>query len=563
MKMQIKPEGLKGAQKAYLRRFLKDNLGMIVGLFSMVLLESLLLVSLPILMKYLVENDYNFFRLQSLMVDLIFISLFVLILIGVSFAIIRLGQMICFKLTNQIKKHWLIHFFQTPSSDSSKLSDGSLMAKMVYHTQLMKMGLERVVLEGGKGAIFYAVILIAALFFSSTTVFWLCLGFPLLCLSFWIAFLIGRHYISQEQTLNSRLIKVLLHQMNNLPQTQSLGLAQERFNDLSNIIEQDTYFRMRRETWLKFSDRLVFALILLSGALLYLVKDFYPILHWNNWSDGAVGIILTGFFTKILIQAIHAGIFWQAMQAGLQISVPEFITGKNPLDDRVKINFKKGLVLQGAQVKLSKFSKAIRDFHLELPPHSKTLIEGKGPVGKTTLAKHLCGLESVDSLNIKNDGEFYLSVAWSKRNKYRQLISLIPIFRGSVGEFLLAKPADQMDSEDIDKIFSVLKKYPQFEFIFQYNEFLGKRFDSFQGSLTELCLLQFAAAIINKPKLICIDNSVTDLNNSLVQSSLEILETECAESIFVYFSEGEKQTDKYNNVYQLTNNKLIDTAKNA
>lgn len=557
LKNSLKPEHLKGTQKAYLRRFFKANLGLETALLLCSILESLLLVSLPIIMKYLVERDYNLFQLEKLVSDLIILTILGIIYIITSYSIIRLGQELFFRLTNQIKRHWLIYFFQTPSVESSKLSDGSLLTKMVYHIQLMRMGLERVILEGGRAIIFYLIILIAAFFFSSSSIFWLCLGFPLLCLSFWIAYLIGRYYISNEQTLNSRLIKSLLHQMNNLAHIQSLGLVQDRFEQLNQIIEQDTYFRKRRETWLKFSDRLIFAVVLLTGGFLYLIKDFYPILHWNNWSDGAVGIILTGFFTKILIQTVHAGIFWQALQTGLQISVPEFTVGKNSLGEKVKINFSAGLTIQGQKVKLSKFASPIKKFQLQLKPAQKVLIFGEGTVGKSTLAKYLCGLENVPSLNVKNDGQFLLATFWGKQNRDRQLISITPPYRESVVEFLLATPADQLDQKDLDSIFHRLKKYPQFDFIFKFNDFLGKRMDAFQSSLTELALLQIAQSVLRQPQLICIDHSVLDLSNPAIRRGLEILDQECAHSTRVYFSSQAQPVAKFDYIYELTANQLI------
>lgn len=557
LKNNLKPERLKGSQKAYIRRFIVANAGLELSLIVASILESLLLVSLPIIMKYLVERDYNLFQLEKLTSDLIILSILAVVFIFTSYTIIRLSQELFFRFTNQIKRHWLIYFFQTPSNETSKLSDGSLLTKMVYHIQLLRMGLERVVLEGGRAAIFYIIIIMAAVLFSSSSIFWLCLGFPLLCAAFWIAYLTGRYYISNEQTLNSRLVKTLLHQMNNLAHIQSLGLSQDRFEQLNQIIEQDTYFRKRRETWLKFSDRLIFAVILLAGGFLYLIKDFYPILHWNNWSDGAVGIILTGFFTKILIQTVHAGIFWQALQTGLQISIPEFTVGKNPLGEKVKINFSAGLAVQGQKVKLSKFSSPIKKLQLTLKPASKILIFGEGTVGKSTLAKYLCGLEIVSSLNVKNDGQFLLAHLWGKQNRDRQLISLTPPFRESVGEYLLATPADQLDQQDLDTIFHRLKKYPQFDFIFKFNEFLGKRFDAFQGSLTELGLLQIAQAIVRNPQLICIDHSIIDLNNPTIRRALEILDQECQESILVYFSSQAQPTAKFTQVYELTSTQLI------
>ena len=460
-------------------------------------------------------------------------------------------------------EHWLIYFFQTPSNESSKLSDGSLMAKMLYHTQLLRMGLERVIMEGGRAVVFYVVVLIAAFFFSSSSFFWMAMGFPVICVMTYVAMLIGKHYISQEQTLNTKFVKVLFHQMNNLSQVQSLGLEQDRFHQLNQIIEQDTHFRKRREMWLKFSDRLVFAIILLAGGMLYLIKDFYPILHWNNWSEGAIGIVLTGYFAKILMQSVHAGIFWQALKTGLLISVPEFKVGPNPFGKRSKVNFLSSLTIQGKKAKLSKFGSPIKQFRLVLEPGSKTLIVGEGTVGKTTLAKYLCGMEKIDSLNVKNDGNFLLSHIWCGHNRDRQLISLTPVFRETVAEFLLAQPAEDLDLADLNNIFKKLKKYPEFNFIFQFKEFLGKRFDSLQGSLTELALLQIAQSILRQPKLICVDNSVFDLPNPLVQKSLLILAQECAASTIVYFTVDPKNAKNFKKTYNLSLTDFTPQAKDA
>ena len=558
LKNDLKPELFKGSQKIYVIKFLKTNYRLFVGFFVLALIESLLLISLPVILKYLVENDYNFFRLNSLIVDIVLISVLVVALIATSYGLIRVDQTIGFNLINQLKRDWLMHFFQTASSEESKLSDGTLIAKFVYHTQLLKMALDKVVLEGSRGIIFYLVILVAAFLFSGSTFLWLLLGFPLLCVICVIFYFIGSYYISREQTLNTRILKALVQQMGNLHQITALGLAQERFDMISQLLEQDTYFRKRREIWVKFSDRLIFALIILISALLYVVKDFLPIMSWNNWSEGAMGIILAGFFTKIVMQASHAGLFGQALKTGLIITIPEFVNSQNKLDRKVKIDFDQTILIRGKKVKLSKFGNSIAQMNLEIPPKSKILVQSEGPLGKSTLAKFIAGLNTIESLNVKIGKKLIFAINWSQENHLRQYISMSHIFQEAVAEYILAKPSAEISSEDINNLFLKLKKYPEFEFIFVYNNFLSKRFNSFQSSESEFVLLQVAQAVLAQPRLISIDHTVYDSPNLLVKKALDILKEACPNTTFVYFSGiiDTSNNEKFDHIYRLTKNEF-------
>jgi hypothetical protein len=413
-------------------------------------------------------------------------------------------------------------------------------------------------MEGSQALIFYLVILASAFLFSSTTFFWLLLGFPLLCVIFWIFYLIGRHYVRKEQTLNTRLVKSLVQQSANLQQTQSLGLVSQRYKMIGQLLEQDTFFRKRREIWVKFSDRLVFSLILLCGGLVYVLKDFYPILTWNNWSDSAIGLILAGFFTKIVIQISHAGLFAQALKTGLIISVPEFSVGDQPPVAGPEINFKESIEVYGEKVKISKFAGVIRKFALEILPKTKTLIRSEGPLGKSTLARYLCGLTEVRSLNVKNGKSRILASNWGNTNKSRHYISLSQIHRESVAEFLLAKPGDEIIQSDLEQMFLKLNQYPEFQFIFKFNDFLSKRFSSFLSSETETILLQIAQAILNNPHLICVDHDVFDSPNQTVRRGLKILEEACPDSTLVYFSGlvNPEVSASFSNIYTLTRDEI-------
>ncbi len=556
LKTEIKPQIFYGIQRKYLTKFILANRKPITRFLILALVESLLLISLPIILKFLVENDYNFFRLHSLLLDVTLLSVLVLAYIVTSYLLIRLDQTISFNLINQIKMHWLGRFYGTASSRTSVLSDGSLITKFVYHTQLLKMALEKVVMEGTRAIIFYLVILASAFLFSSSTFLWLLLGFPFLCLVFFIFYRIGSYYISREQTLNTRLIKAIVQQTSNLQQTQSLGLVRPRFKMIEGLLEQDTFFRKRREIWVKFSDRLVFALILLSGGFLYVLKDFYPIFSWDSWTESAIGLILAGFFTKVVIQVTHAGLFGQALKTGLIISIPDFAVGKNPGDSSVDLDFNQKILVYGRKVRLSKFAGVIVNFELELLPGSKTLIRSEGPLGKSTLARYLGGLKQVDSLNVKNGRRRILSVKWGSSCRSRQYLSLSRIYRETIAEFLLAKPSEEINQEDLQKVFQVLGRHPEFEFIFKFNDFLGKRFNSSESSETELILLQIAQAVLNKPRLICVDHDIFDHQNERVSRGLEILEQECSGSTLVFFSglTGQPDTGRFENTYTLSKN---------
>lgn len=559
LKTDLKPDHLQSTQISYLRRFIYAHKKPLILFLLLALLEALLLIGLPLMVRLLLEKDYNLFLLDNLLFDSALLTLVVLFYILTAYWLIRLDQNISFSLINQIKLHWLSYFYETPSSHNSELSDGSLLTKFVYHTQLLKMALEKSVMEGSRAVIFYLVILVSAFLFSSSAFLKIFLGFPLLCLVFYIFYRIGRYYVSREQTLNTRLVKSLVHQAANLYQIKQLGLEKERFHMIGLLLEQDTFFRKRREIWIRFSDRVVFSLVLLSGGLAYLFKDFYPVFSFESWGESAISIILAGFYVKILMQAGHAGMFWQALKTGLLVSIPDFAVTESPRRSGPKIDFAGRILVYGKKVKLSKFGGVIPSFQLEIPPASGILIVSEGSYGKSTLAKFLCGLGIVESLNVKNGNFRLLSHYWSENNLSRHFISFSPVYQETLAEYLFAKPADEISQEDLESVFVKLQKYPQFEFIFRYKDFLSKRLNSFVASRREMFLLQIAGSILHSPGLICIDHDVFDLPGTVVSENLNLLRKLCPQASLVCFSGSCSHSMKFDQTYLLTDREFKKT----
>jgi ABC-type transport system involved in cytochrome bd biosynthesis fused ATPase/permease subunit len=423
------------------------------------------------------------------------------------------------------------------------------MTKFLYHIQLLKLGVNNVISTGFQTVLMYLAILLFALFFNSKLFVVLWLSAPLFVVIFLVTDYIGRHYITREQTFNSRIVSHLADSMFNFDLIKSQGREKDKLKEFENIIDIDTFFRIRRYLWIQYSNRILYGIILLVGISFYFVQIYWPFIEFDSLTNLAATGIILGYFIRLLYSTARVGIFYEAFRLGLRLVLPKFpYSIDTSLRNPPKWN---NLRFQSKKTKLSKYGGYINNFRLELSRGSKYLIYSEDAYGKSSLAKIIVG-KKVNPSIIINDGKRRINtIKWSSYKSNNFYIADSVRFDISLAEYIFGKGVDDISRKDIDKIINELKPLGIFDFMFDHREFIGRNVQTDTLSKTENILLQIAHCIIKPKSIIAVDHTCLDGGNEKIIKALKILLDKCPKTTFVFFSNKPNTYFEYEKTFEL------------
>ena len=545
IRSELRYTKLNPLQKKFLHKFVSRNKGKIILLLLLCAVEVLLSLSLPLLshfylQKYFALLNYGTFILLG---GLIFILIAVYLLN--SYFEIYFNVNIALRLINKVRETWYRYYLKHSAAFHRKFDGKKLLTKMVYHTQLLFMGMESVVYGSFQAVLLYIGILIFTFIFNTQLFIVLWLALPVVVIIFILTDFIGRYYITREQTFNSRIVSHLSDSLLNFNVIKAQNRETSKIKEFSNLIDIDTYFRTRRNIWVQYSNRVLYAAILLFGVLLYFVQIYLPFIKFDSVNSVASTGFILGFFVRILFLVSRVGIFFQAFKLGMQLCSPSFSMKR--IEAPVTPNWDK-IVFKSQKTKFSNIGKFIKDFNFEIEKGGRYLIYSSGMYGKSTLARMISGNKEIESITLRIDSSFVKSKKWTYMNGDRYLVEPINSVDITIGEVLFAKPNIQIGQEDINEAYGKLARYKFFEFLFQNTNLFGKRITQINLSDTEAALLQIAYLILHPKMLIVIDHSCL---NKGVSEALKLLESSNPKATIVVFDSSKNSILKYNKIYEL------------
>lgn len=540
---------LEKSQKRYIRTFIGKHKKTFIKLIALTAIETLIGISLPIISHLYLEKSFDLMSYRTFMI--VGISLFVLIFLYLinSFFRILITQKLTMEVINNIREAWYIYYLKHSVAFKANFDGKKLMTKFLYHIQLLKLGVGNVLSTGIQAVLMYSAILLFSLLFNSKLFIVLWLSLPLFIIIFLITDYIGRHYITREQTFNSRIVAHLADSFYNFSLLKSQGREKEKLKEFDCLIEIDTFFRIRRQLWIEYSNRFLYGIILLVGVLFYFVQIYWPFIEFDSLTNVASTGIILAYFVRVLYSAARIGIFYEAFRLGLRLVIPKF-----PYEiDKSIINAPKWskLRIHSKKTKLSKYSKYINNFNFEIEKGKKYLIYSDGPYGKSTLAKYLTGKLANSSILINLDKKRIKSDIYSsyKNNSFYILDSIR--FEITIAEYIFGKNLDDISRSDIDKLIEKLKTHVIFDFLFDHKTFIGREVTTENLSKQENIILQTAHCIMNPKTIIAIDHTCLDDSNKNVVKAFEILLKETPETTFVFFSNKPNNLFKYDKTFEL------------
>lgn len=536
-------------QKDFLKRFVKTRKKTIWFLVILVVVETLLGLSLPTISHFYLEKSFALMNYQTFMfVGISLIFLIVLYMVN-SYYRIFIGQKFSLALINEIREAWYAYFIKHSAAFNRKFDGKKLMTKLLYHVQLLRMGLNNIVYQIIQASLLYIGIIAFAFLFNPKLFVVLWVSLPVVLIVFVVMDYIGRYYVTREQTFNSRIVGHLADSLLNFDVLKTQAREEEKLREFDNYIQLDTFFRIRRQLWVQYSNRVLYGLMLLFGVLLYFVQLYWPFVEFDSISNVASTGFILGFFGKVLFSFARVGIFMEAFRLGLRLSTPAF---RYDLSRSIQSppNWET-LRFSGKKTKLSNRGGYIKNFDMKFKKGNRILVYSDNSYGKTTLARVIAGQKCIDSLNVTLDRKRVPSKKWCFYRSENYFIKANPTFDISLGEYLLGESKAKITRYDIDAVYKELKPYKIFDFIFDHKDVLGRRITNNNLSITEIILIQIAYCLLRPKSIISIDHMCFDQSKNEIIEGIKLLEKNSKSTTFVFFSSKANKTFNYAKTYHL------------
>ncbi|HOF79855.1 MAG TPA: hypothetical protein PLA53_01645 [bacterium] len=369
---------------------------------------------------------------------------------------------------------------------------------------------------------------------------------PFFCCHFFGAYFIARRYISQEVTFYSRLIYYL---DNNLSDKEFLKIFHQEGQVLSHfdrLVALDSFFRIRRDVWLKASSRLLFIVLLLLVSFLQLNSG--NLLSLINLSDSHnfSRLFLIVYLSRLANEALRIGLYWFPAKLGLYLTIVRSV-GQLKFPQIFKID--KTIVFYSPKTKLFQQSAYYRRLSFSFKPGDRILFTGPNLSGKTRLARLLAGQGAYlpKSIHVKIDGRRFNYCQWQEIFGGAYLLDqTLATTEKSLMEFLLGRDKQNIDLADIEKILAVVNKQKIIKDLVAADGNLNRSVRVIDNH-SSFFALQAAYCLINRPALIVVDNFWLDLGYNDIRVILNIMSQQLSDSIIICFS---GQANKFLNYHQ-------------
>ncbi len=536
---------------AYLLNFFRRHKKLIIRALIFLAGQGILEVILILLSHRYLKNGGQIYGLMSNSRVFVFIGLSSLIYLLVSYFAIKSERTLVIKLINNLRLKWFQLSLNQKPEKASLDNKGLLLAKISYHLPLLAMGFTNS-LAGSLRWLLYTIILLFLCFVFSThlLVFFLA-GLLLNILIGAAGYYISRYYVSRETTFYSKIIKLVDFTLSDWQFTKYFHRERATVTDFNNLVDLDSYFRVRRDIWLRFGASIVFILIIFLGWIFSVYdQEISTFLATAATNDKFTMIIFTVYFSRLLYESLRVGLYSVPFTFGLSLSIPKFSPaelGANKLPDFSEIIFK------SAKTKLFKKSKYYQNLKFTFAAGKKYLITGLRRGGKSSLAKLLSGRGEYGRrawiIKVNNKRYFYNDFF----GKYTSFYYIDPKFKSerTLLEVVAGKEKNRISQEEFALISELINKHEELKDIFFVKEDWRLKAHKLIDNPKNNLLLQVAYCLVNKPFFIAVDNYWADLADADCDALLRLLADNLPDSIVVFFAKANDKKISVSEHYEI------------
>lgn len=535
----------------YLKNFYLNNKKKFIFLIIFFIFQGLFEVSIIMLSQYYFKaGAFLTYTINYSLLFILIVLLAILYLIFYYFSL-KLGRTLIIYMINDLRRKWYKLFLNKSIDSKNTEAKGALIAKISYHLSLLNMGLSNSFFSFIRWLIFVFILVFLSFIFT-----WQLGVFVLLAIIFslfigFIAYFISKKYITKEATFYSQLIKFVDFSLSDWQFLKVHNREKYLLRDFDNIVELDTYFRIRRDLWLKFGQGIVFiVLIFLAFTFEIFNWEIQEFLSDVNRENRFIVIVFVIYFSRLIYTSLRAGLYSVPLFLGFSLSVPS--NNPRPMKEKVAKRID-SLIFKSSKVKLYKKGKYYNNLEFKFNQGKRYLIYGKKRAGKTILAKLFCGYGFYrrSAWIIKANNERFLYNNFF--SKYKGFYYIDPNFKSnrSILEFIAGKEKNKIKAEEFAKITYLTSKYKELKDVFFDKDDWRLSADFYMNNSKDSILLQILHCLHNKKEIIAVDNYWLDLNDIKINELLLLLNKEAKETILVLFSVSNNNIINYDKIYEI------------
>jgi ABC-type multidrug transport system fused ATPase/permease subunit len=551
IKQEIRPIFLNPFQKEYIRTLLKRHSRLLKVALGLLLAITAIEIAIPLITNFYIKRYSYYLEIKSLTVSLLVLSIILLIYLALSYFSIRAEKKFSVYIMNDLRRDWFSFYLKKSPLALRGLDKGSFLTKISFHFSLLQMGLSSAFFPIFN-IVFLSVGLILSGFLINTTLLVIVLSsLPIVFVIFFAGYIVSKYYISQDQTLYSKMLMYINEVFENF---DTIKTRQKEFSVLKRfdkMVEIDSFFRIKRDLWLKYGSRIIFILVSSVAAFIYLFEVYYPFLKVENSAEYIVYGIFFSLIIKLFYESLRVGLFSFPMKLGACLSVPN---EKIAYVSKPRPYFKvKKLSIKSKKVRLFSGGEYVKNIEFNFERGGRYLIYGSEGRGKTSLGYLLAGNLKID---LGKPWIFYLNgkrllyTLWRQYSNNVYFVS--PLYKAeSTLIEVLTENKDQIDDKSFNEFVSILNKNKHFKFLFNHGRALGQKLSKTGFSSVENALLQLAYCFIKKPAVVVVDNLWIDIDDTRINETLSLLSDFSKDSIIICLSKKENKILNYDEKYSI------------
>ncbi len=454
------------------------------------------------------------------------------------------------ELTNKVRARMFANLMNKETSKAPAQERLSLITEISYHLSLLTLGIDSVVISLLRWLFYFGAAIVYIAVFKPSYLYFLPLILFANVVLYLISYWFSRNFITREAASYSKIIDQVVSAAYNFNFIKKLKLEDKNKQHLAEVVKVDTFFRIRRDIWIRYSNRVVFILLAVFAVLISLLTNFHQIkinLNANLVMQGVLFIYLV----RIMYLSIRCGIYTTPLQVGLSLSVPK---EKFTLHSRRNKWPWEGITFISNKVRLYKEAAYIKDFRYTFARGKRYLfIAPNSYSGKTELAKLFAGEATYNrhSFLVKVGKERMAYNQWADSFVSKYYFSVYVSAMMRVEEFLFRKRSQDIVSADIDKLNAIISSNKLFANFRLTYELLTSPLENHASNYTTMFHLHLLYVLLHQPNFVVIDNIWLDLNHEEINQGLSLLAEALPDATIITFSRNKNKLIKYDEVLAL------------
>ncbi|PKM91131.1 hypothetical protein CVU82_03700 [Candidatus Falkowbacteria bacterium HGW-Falkowbacteria-1] len=535
----------------YLLNFFKQHLWFILILIVLLFVQGVIETLLIVFSRYQISNQQKLWLAPFFWQ---FLIIFLILFFINSYFSIRQEKTLGVWLSNGIRRRLFKAYLDQALVKMNLKKKTDLIAKISYQLPLTSMGVS----NSFFGSLRWIIYVTIAVFIS----YWSGLNWALvlsanLILSAIImlsAYFVSRRYISQEVTFYSQIIKQIDINTTEKHFLKSFNQEKSVLNQFDRLVDFDSFFRVRRDLWMKMGAKVIFAvLLLLSVFINFFSTGFFSWLKLITPETRFLLIFLLIYFSRAINESLRVGLYLYPARLGMFLTILK--NGSVVRRDKTLV-FGQTVNFTSRKFKLFKEGVYYSHFKISLARGGRYLFYSSRAIGKTALAELLAGLGAYTpkAVKVKIDNHRIDYSFWQKFGQGICYFDFNFFSEKSLMEFILGKDKETTDFSQIERALKILEINKKIANLVSHNNNFNSSAKMALSSKLSAFSLYALHCLVNEPCFIIIDNAWIDLKYEEIIEILKILDDKLPRSTIIIFSRDNNDYLNYQKKYEMDEN---------